>query len=92
MINTNDCDLPMPPYSSAQYSALTVPLDESLPGVSSGLPLPAGVEKNPSAKVSTLKNGLKVASIETFSPVSSVGLVVGKYLSLAATWPDPPLA
>lgn len=59
------------------YSALSLPLDEALSGVTAGLPLPNGVDAKPAAKVSTLKNGLKVASIETFSPVSTVGLVVG---------------
>lgn len=47
--------------------------------MTAGLPLPNGVDAKPAAKVSTLKNGLKVASIETFSPVSTVGLVVGMY-------------
>lgn len=59
-----------------QYSA-AVALDEPLSGVASGLPLPNGLEAKPTAKVSTLSNGLKVASIENYSPVSSVGLVVG---------------
>lgn len=61
----------------AQYSALTAPLDEALPGLNTGAPLPAGLDRKPTAKVSTLPNGLKVASLETYGPVATVGLVVG---------------
>jgi hypothetical protein len=61
-----------------QYSsAVAVSLDEALSGVTSGLPLPGGLDAKPTAQVSTLKNGLKVASFETYAPVATIGLVVG---------------
>jgi hypothetical protein len=79
VLNTYTCSYLL--YLSQYSSAVTVSLDEPLSGVTYGLPLPNGLEGKPAAQVSTLKNGLKVASFETYAPVATVGLVVGMELA-----------
>eukprot|EP01134_Creolimax_fragrantissima_P007630 CFRG7630T1 len=60
----------------AFYSSATAPLDEPI-GVIAGAPLPNGLPVETKVEISTLSNGLKVASLENYGATSAVGLVTG---------------
>ncbi|XP_032236977.1 cytochrome b-c1 complex subunit 2, mitochondrial isoform X2 [Nematostella vectensis] len=58
------------PSTQKLYASTAVPLNEPL----TDIPAKGSVRERQTVQVTTLDNGLKVASLETYSPISRVGL------------------